>query len=222
MRKILLLVILIAKIACTPTIAQTPGTWLMYFGNHTAGSKSTWRIHSEVQIRDHLFAASHDQVLLRAGLLKEIGNNTLLGGGYGLILFYENEDSWNEIHKTEHRLWGQYLNTQKFKNSLLETRMRSELRIGDELIPFRNRARMRFQFVFPKSMCPERRLFLNFYNEVFINHTSQQLVDLDRNRVYGAIGFYVNAHFLAEAGWMRQDVANSRFGQFFQIGVQWF
>jgi hypothetical protein len=222
MRTFRLLATLIAMVASAPTIAQTPGTWLMYFGKHALGSNQLWHLHSEVQIREHLLATTHDQVLLRVGLLREVANNTLIGGGYGYILFYENENSWSAVRKAEHRIWGQYLNTQKSANSLFETRIRSELRFGDGLTPFRNRTRVRYQYVFPKGLCPERRLFLNFYNELFLNHNTQQLSTFDRNRVYGAIGFKVNAHFLAEVGWLRQDVAKSGFNQFFQIGVQWF
>ena len=54
-------------------------------------------------------------------------------------------------------------------------------------------------------------IYLSVYHEVFINAESPIF---DRNRLYGALGYYIHKNIKIEAGFMAQTFENSDRNQF--------
>lgn len=188
------------------------GAWYMYFGNNKISKKLNF--HNEIQYRNFNGIGDLEQLLIRTGIgydLTENNNNILLGYGFILSQPYVKGEKTENI---EHRLFQQFITKQKFGRVNLQHRYRLEERfLQDDF-------RMRFRYllglnipVTNKEMLP-KTLYISAYNEIFLHLDSPVL---DRNRVYGALGFVINKNMRIEAGYMNQIQENKNRGQV-QIG----
>ena len=188
------------------------GAWYMYFGNNKISKKLNF--HNEIQYRNFDGIGDLEQLLIRTGIgydLTENNNNILLGYGFILSQPYVKGEKTENI---EHRLFQQFITKQKFGRVNLQHRYRLEERfLQDDF-------RMRFRYllglnipVTNKEMLP-KTLYISAYNEIFLHLDSPVL---DRNRVYGALGFVINKNMRIEAGYMNQIQENKNRGQV-QIG----
>lgn len=188
------------------------GAWYMYFGNNKISKK--FNFHNEIQYRNFDGIGDLEQLLIRTGIgydLTENNNNILLGYGFILSKPYVKGEKTENI---EHRLFQQFITKQKFGRVNLQHRYRLEERFLQD--DFRMRFRYYLGFNVPvtsKEMLP-KTLYISAYNEIFLHLDSPVL---DRNRVYGALGFVINKNMRIEAGYMNQIQENKNRGQV-QIG----
>ncbi|KUJ53447.1 DUF2490 domain-containing protein [Chryseobacterium sp. JAH] len=188
------------------------GAWYMYFGNNKISKKLNF--HNEIQYRNFDGIGDLEQLLIRTGIgydLTENNNNILLGYGFILSQPYVNGEKTENI---EHRIFQQFITKQKFGRFNIQHRYRLEERFLED--DFRMRFRYYLGFNVPvtsKEMLP-KTLYISAYNEIFLHLDSPVL---DRNRVYGALGFVINKNMRIEAGYMNQIQENKNRGQV-QIG----
>ncbi len=177
------------------------GSWYLYLGNKKLNNQ--WNLHHEIQYRNYDGIGDLEQLLLRTGVgynLKENNNNLLLGYGYILSENYV-DDSSEKQSVIEHRIFQQFqtkhaLGVFKFKH-----RFRFEQRFIED--DFKSRLRYFLSLSIPLNSLEIKKntLYLSVYNELFLN-TASELID--RNRLYGGIGYKINDTLKLELGYMNQ------------------
>ncbi len=194
------------------------GAWYMYFGMNRVSER--FSIHTEAQFRLYETTAGFNQLLLRTGLNYHISPKAILTGGYAYIdtdpSFESDEILVNNIK--EHRIFQQFILTNKVWELLFEHRYRLEQRfitIENENSPFferntEHRARYRLQVMLPLTDI----FFLNFYDEVFINLQNNIF---DQNRLYFAGGIYLTDNSNIQIGYLKNHF-NTRVFDRVQIG----
>lgn len=187
------------------------GAWYMYFGMNRISEKLS--IHSEAQFRFYETLSNFNQLLLRTGLNYHIGSNAIATGGYAFIRtdpsFFEGEGG---LDSREHRIFQQFILTNKVWEFLFEHRYRLEQRFIDfgNRTDTQHRARYRLQLTLPLT----NTFFLNFYDELFINLQDQLF---DQNRLYAAFGIKITENSNVQLGYLRNQFASAVFDRI-QIG----
>jgi len=178
------------------------GNWLMYFGANRISNQLS--IHTEVQYRNHTLVPNNiEQLLLRTGLNYHFSNNAFATVGYAYIPSYVFESEQKEAETTEHRIWQQFILTNKIGRVKFEHRYRLEQRWVNQ--DFKSRFRYRLMLFVPinKPIIEKGSLFVGLYDEVFVN---AEKVFFDRNRLYGALGYQFHNVASAQIGMLRQRV----------------
>ena len=178
------------------------GNWLMYFGTNKVSDK--FSIHTEIQYRSHTLAPINiEQLLLRAGVNYHFSDKAFVTAGYAYIPSYVFESEQKAPETEEHRIWQQFILTNKIGRVKFEHRYRIEQRWVNQ--DYKNRFRYRLMLFIPinKPKIEEKTLFLGLYDEIFLN-TKETF--FDRNRLYGAIGYQFNKNTNLQAGMMHQQV----------------
>lgn len=181
------------------------GNWLIYIGNKKVNSK--WNIHHEIQYRNYNAIGDLEQLLIRTGVghnLTENNNNLLLG--YGFILSKNYNDGLDvKTQINEHRIFQQFITKHQTGGFSLQHRFRFEQRFVEDLF------KMRFRY-FLAATVPlfhidqnGRNVYFSTYNEIFLNTKGRAL---DRNRLYGGIGYKASQNFRIELGYLNQFLPN--------------
>ena len=181
------------------------GNWLMYFGANKISNQLS--IHTEVQYRNHTLApVNTEQLLIRIGLNYHFTSNAFATAGYGYIAGHQYESVQSGPESVEHRVWQQFILTNKIGRVKLEHRYRLEQRWVNDV--YKNRFRYRLMLFIPlnNKTIEKGTLFLGVYDEVFINDRS---TFFDRNRLYGALGYQINKSTSVQLGMMRQVLSSS-------------
>ena len=196
------------------------GIWYMYFGMNRIAER--WSVHTEAQFRYYETKGNFNQMLLRTGMNYHINPNAIATFGYAYIdtdpsfqdsAFADAAFSGNEI--LEHRIFEQFILKNKVWEFLFEHRYRLEQRFiqnqGLDLeSETQHRARYRIQATLPLT----NTIFLNFYDELFINLQDNLF---GQNRLYGAVGLHITENSSVQFGWLRNQFSNAVFNRF-QIG----
>ncbi|MCF6350350.1 MAG: DUF2490 domain-containing protein [Flavobacteriaceae bacterium] len=180
------------------------GNWLMYFGTNKISEK--FSIHTEFQYRNHTIASiDTEQLLLRTGLNYHLSNKAIATAGYAYIPSYTFESDQKSPEVEEHRIWQQFILTNKVGKIKFEHRYRLEQRFVNN--NYKNRFRYRIMLFLPlnKPTIEKGTLFLGLYDEVFINDRS---TFFDRNRLYGGLGYQVHKNLSLQTGVLHQQVNN--------------
>lgn len=182
------------------------GNWLIYFGNKKLNNG--WNLHHEVQHRNYNFIGDLEQLMLRAGLgknLTENNNNLLLG--YGFIRsenYIDNTD--NKAVVNEHRVFQQFITRHTAGRVKVQHRYRFEQRWVEDLdMKIRFRYFLALNVPISASDMLDDTWYGSFYNEIFIN--GKQTI-FDRNRIYFGLGYKLNAMAKFEVGYMNQFLNN--------------
>ncbi len=178
------------------------GNWLMYLGMNKLNNK--FSLHTEIQYRNHTLTPNNtEQLLLRAGLNYHFSDRAFATAGYAYIPSYVYESEQKDPETEEHRIWQQFILTNKIGRVKFEHRYRIEQRFVNR--DYKNRFRYRLMLFIPinKPKIEKGTLFLGLYDEVFIN-TKENF--FDRNRLYGALGYQFNKNVGMQAGMMHQQV----------------
>ncbi|MDG2052423.1 MAG: DUF2490 domain-containing protein [Flavobacteriaceae bacterium] len=181
------------------------GNWLMYFGTNRISDN--FSIHTEIQFRNYTITPNNvEQLLLRAGLNYHFSEKTTAAAGYAYIPSYVNESEQNSQEFEEHRIWQQFILTNKLERIKFEHRYRFEQRWVNQ--DYKNRLRYRLMLFVPlnKPIIEKGTLFLGFYDEIFINIKESFF---DRNRLYGALGYQINKDISIQTGMLHQQLSNS-------------
>jgi len=214
MKKIVLLLTLFFSIS---NFAQENGenrlgSWHMYFGTNKVSDKLS--IHTEAQLRYYEQGNNFNQLLLRTGLNYHINANAIATFGYGYITTDGTfEEFPDEINSKEHRIFQQFILKNKVSNVAFEHRYRLEQRFlnFDDRKDTQHRARYRLQVTLPLT----KVIFLNFYDEIFINLQDNIF---GQNRLYGALGFNVFKNISLQVGYLKNHFRTAHFDRL-QIGV---
>jgi hypothetical protein len=184
------------------TLAQESnfGNWLIYFGNKQINAKWNW--HHEVQYRNYDAIGDLEQLLLRTGLGYNMSKKDNLLLGYGFILS-ENYSSNSNIKEqvNEHRIYQQFITKQYLGHILLQHRFRFEERCVEADFKLRLRYFLGLNIPISKKVMIDNTIYVSAYNEIFINTKNEML---DRNRLYGGIGYKLNGSVRFELGYMNQ------------------
>jgi len=225
MKRIVVLFILI--FASLTTYAQQIGddefgSWFMYFGMNKVSEKLS--IHTEAQFRYYEQAKNFNQLLLRTGLNYHINPNAIATFGYGYISTDPTFDDFRLVggdalvedsNIREHRIFEQFILKNTVGQFKFEHRYRLEQRfINDEDFggnDTQHRVRYRLQVTLPLTDI----LFLNFYDEIFLNLQNSVY---GQNRLYGALGVNVTENLSVQAGYLKNHFPTANFDRL-QIGV---
>jgi len=178
------------------------GNWLMYFGTNKLSDK--FSLHTEIQYRNHTLTPNNtEQLLLRTGLNYHFSDKAFVTAGYAYIPSYVYESEQKAPETEEHRIWQQFIVTNKISRVKFEHRYRFEQRWVNQ--DFKNRFRYRLMLFIPlnKSEIEEKTWFLGIYDEVFVN---TEKTFFDRNRLYGALGYQFSKMTSIQTGIMHQQV----------------
>ncbi len=191
------------------------GNWFMYFGNQKINKNINW--HNEIQHRNYNFIGDFNQLILRTGIgfnLTEDNNNLLLGYGYINTEKYL-ANSNQKINVNEHRIFQQFISKQNFGRFFVQHRYRVEERFLKNDFQLRLRYFLGINIPLNKKTLEKNTIYLSSYNEIFI-HSEKPL--FDRNRLYGALGYFIHKNLKMEVGFMSQSLEDSNRNQF-QIAI---
>ena len=185
------------------------GAWYMYFYN-TSSNKGPWGVQGDVQYRNFNSLGDLEQLLLRSGLTYKPQNaNIKFTLGYGHITTgtYGDDESTSQ----ENRIYQEALYPVKFgKRFYTNHRFRYEQRLVENQ-DFRTRYRYNLFLNIPLNQLTmdKNTLYLALYNELFINGErsigkNREVEVFDRNRLYAALGFYIQKELKVQLGVMNQ------------------
>lgn len=201
--KNLIAVTLASIISLSTAHASELASWMMYFGNTTL-KNDAWKIHHELQYRNHKLTQDMDQLLIRTGLqyqVKEVGTFT---AGYAHVITEDMGEIDNR--RKENRIYQEFLLPQTVKLLNVKHRFRYEQRFFDN-----NRINTRYRYSiamdFPiYRLHQDRNVYASMYNEIFIHGRKRPSTgDLyDRNRLYVGMGLKWNRNVSVQLGYMQQ------------------
>ncbi len=185
------------------------GAWYMYFYNTTI-KNGPWGVQGDIQYRNFNLMGDLEQLLLRSGITYKPQNaNIKFTLGYGHITTgtYGNDESTT----LESRIYQEALYPVKFGERIFTNhRFRYEQRFVEGQ-DFRTRYRYNLFLNIPinQKTMDKNTLYLALYNELFMNGErnigNNKKVELfDRNRLYAALGFYIQKQFKVQLGVMTQ------------------
>jgi len=181
------------------------GNWLMYFGTNRISDKLS--VHTEIQFRNHTITPNNtEQWLLRAGLNYHISDNAFATAGYAYIPSYVYDSEQSAPETEEHRIWQQFILTNKLGRVKFEHRYRVEERWIEDVFKMRLRYRLMLFIPLNKPVIEKGTFFLGIYDEIFIN-TEETF--FDRNRLFGGLGYQINKDINVQTGMMHQQVGNT-------------
>jgi len=190
------------------------GNWLMYFGTNRISDQLS--IHTEVQYRNYTFGSINtEQLLLRTGLNYHFSSKAFVTAGYAFVPSYLFESEQKNPEITEHRIWQQFILTNKIGRVKFEHRYRIEQRWINQY--YKNRFRYRIMLFVPlnKPVIEKGSLFVGLYDEIFINTESNFF---DRNRLFGSLGYQFNKSTNLQLGMLHQQLPD--FGKWhFQVAL---
>lgn len=182
------------------------GGWYMLFWNADLNN-SKFGFQGDIQLRNWEVAGDLEQLLIRGGLTYKATDKALLTLGYGNITSGQFGDS--DETSGESRVYQEALLTHDVSSKIqLKHRFRYEQRWVENQ-DFRTRYRYNLFLTIPL----DDKLYLSFYNELFINGEREigdsRVVELfDRNRLYGAVGYKIKSNLKVQLGMMRQTTDN--------------
>lgn len=191
------------------------GNWFMYFGNQKINKNINW--HNEIQHRNYNFIGDFNQLILRTGIgfnLTEDNNNLLLGYSYINTEKYL-ANSNQKVNVNEHRIFQQFISKQNFGRFFVQHRYRVEERFLKNDFQLRLRYFLGINIPLNKKTLEKNTIYLSSYNEIFINSEKPLF---DRNRLYGALGYFIHKNLKMEVGFMSQSLEDSNRNQF-QIAI---
>ena len=196
------------------------GNWTMFFGQVRLNEK--YGIHVEAQFRDYKLLNQHEQILLRTGIVYHINTTSNLTIGYASVTnFAFNDERFENPTVNENRIWQQLLMKNSIGRFYFEHRYRVEQRWlkSQNNNSYRDRIRylLRMNIPLNKKTIENQTIFLSFYDELFINITTNPF---DRNRLFGAVGYQFANGLNIQLGYMAQTV-NITTKHYFQTGVNY-
>lgn len=205
-----LLVFALAFGQCAFAQSSSFGKWLSYVGNHDISSRWNWL--AEVQYRSYDDLLDMQQMVLRTGIGYALTDqsNLLLGYAFVRSLPYT-ADKASKIPSDEHRIFEQYLLTQKLRRVALLHRVRVEERFFEVDFTARFRYMLSVNFPLHRPTMQAKTLYLSASNEIFVQAFSSTF--FDRNRIYGGIGYVFNPSLRLECGVMAQSTHQTTHAQ---------
>jgi len=197
------------KLANAQDAEDELGNWFIV--NSTVRFSDHWSLFTEAHLRLWEVASNLDEIVLRATAHYNFTPDAMVGLGYVRAPSWPFEDG--SRNRIENRIYQQLALWQNWGRTRFEHRYRLEQRWLDRdgEVDYSNRARYRLQATIPISnkMMGPKTVFINAYNEIFINFGSQRA--FDQNRVYGAVGFQFSTNSILQLGLLWQARLNRDF-----------
>ena len=217
----------VLSIALAPTSAKAQtasdewGNWLIY--NGTLRFTDRWTVFTEAQLRLYEFASNPQEAFVRAAGQYDFTPNAMVGLGYSHIVGWPfGEDAGEDENSTENRIYEQLTLKQRWGRAGFEHRYRLEQRWIEKAgeTTYSNRTRYRLQVTVPlnKPSMESGAVFINVYDEIFINIAST--LSLDQNRLYAAGGYQFNRLANLQLGYLYNSKAAANFHRL-QIFLTW-
>jgi uncharacterized protein DUF2490 len=216
------LFILLFFFLCVRSSAQfnssETGSWTMFTNQIRFHDK--WSSHAEIQFRSYDVLPNTEQFLLRGGINYHLKPAIIFTAGYAYVAGFKNDGNISKSATAEeNRIWEQLLLKHNSGIFFFEHRYRYEqrwLRSGNTH-SYKNRMRYLFRATIPvnKKELSAKTFFLAFYDEIFLNLNG---LSLDRNRIYGAVGYQFSSSLGVQAGYLVQTVGTIS-KQYIQLGV---
>ena len=229
MKKQLLILTLLALTAIPASFAQVRTTttnncmWL----NYTQMTKFNKGItlHTELQWRRLDWGMHPEQVQLRVGVLKDLGNATTFGLGYSFISTSRYGEFSPKSAFDENRIYEQLQHKSTFGKFEWVNRMRLEQRFindpvadangiyseGPAVLKHRARWSNRISFPLNKKTIENGAFYLTAFDEVFIGFGGNVPLNIfDQNRAYAGIGYKHPVIGKIEVGFMEQIINKSK------------
>lgn len=198
------------QVNVTRSVSDQNHAWFIL--NGTVKLNDKYSVFYDFQNRMAELGEDNQQLLLRTGMLRNIGQDRQVGLGYCYVQTYPYGDFPVANSFPEQRMWEQFVSTQKFTKSTLVHRYRLEQRwIGNsatgELNPtrFENRIRYILRWNKPLAMIKEKQIYLNLFDELFMNFGQNVGRNIyDQNRLGANIGFQATKFMKVELGYLNQ------------------
>ncbi len=186
------------------------GAWYMYIFETRFQKDSLWGVQGDVQHRNYNVIGDLQQLLLRGGITyrpKESKLKFFLG--YAFIIGEKVGDSREKT--IENRFFPEASFPIKLGKGIYSShRFRYEIRfIENQDLRTRYRYGMFFNIPLNKPVIEPKTTYLSLYNEIFINGQrhigdGKTVPFFDRNRLYGALGYFFKKGLKMQLGLMRQ------------------
>lgn len=188
------------------------GAWYMYFGSHSISDRLS--VVSGVQIRDYEFLTNLQHRFYHTGLNYNNNSKVTSGFGYGyLYADFSFEDTIGEMPYNEHRIYEQIQLKSKFWEFTCNSRFQLEQRFMD--YGYKSRTKLRSRYRLQVSLPISELLFINVYNELFLNLQDNLF---DQNRLYAALGIKITSDYKFQIGYLRHSYSSIGFNRL-QLGV---
>ncbi len=187
------------------------GSWYMYSGSHKISNKIS--LNSAVQIRTYEPISNFNIFFLSTGASYSINKNLSAAFNYAYQNWDKSFESNDVPNTNEHRI----VETISLKNLVGKTSLSNRLRLENRFIDnnssreTQHRLRYRFLANFPLN----KKLFLNFYNELFYNLKGFKF---QQNRLYGALGIKATDNYSFQLGYMKHSFKTRAFDRL-QFGI---
>jgi len=190
-----------------PASAQTPAretvtderVWLVVALQSRADRPGPWRWSFENILRSRDGVQTIDVAGVRPIVNYTIDRHSTVGGGYAYVV-----NSPESLDVVEHRVFQQYIWTNKFGAGTFTARVRLEERFLEANSGVAVRLRQQYRFSHPiKRGSP---FSLIGYDELFIhlNETTRYPQGVDQNRIFGGVGQTINRMLRYEVGYLNQ------------------
>lgn len=241
MKKQLFILTLLALFAISSSYAQVRTTttnscmWL----NYTQMTKFNKGItlHTELQWRRLDWGMHPEQVQVRLGILKDVGNNTSVGLGYSYISTSRYGEFGPKSAFAENRIYQQLQHKSFFGRVEWVNRLRLEQRFtndpvadvngiyseGPAVLKHRARWSNRFSVPINKKTIEDGAFYLTAFDEVFIAFGGNVPLNVfDQNRAFFGAGFKTKTLGKIEVGFMQQIQNKSKVSNNIYTGRQEF
>ncbi|WP_407430441.1 DUF2490 domain-containing protein [Arcticibacter sp.] len=204
------LVIFMLPLVSQAQLRENAG-WAAWFNSYKVSDKVG--VHFDGQLRTSDDLESLKNVLIRPGITWFFDETKNATAGYALIRTYQKLDGISDANLTEHRIWQQFIYSQKVSRAGLTHRFRLEQRfigqLGEDIFSQRLRYFLRAQVPLknPQGAPFSRGAFVALQNEVFLHLQNRDQLNgylFDQNRAYAAVGYRFNPSIDLEAGYLNQ------------------
>jgi len=174
-------------------------------------------MNNDIQFRAGKDWSDNSLLLIRPGLNYYVNAAQTASAGYATTLV-TNTLSAGSNRLSEHRIWEQYIITDRVLSIPVQHRFRLEQRFlkrPNDVI-FAQRARYFIRGIVPLNQPTraqfDRGAFMSLQNELFFNIHNRSALNgkiFDQNRAYASIGYRFSEKYDIEAGYMNQFLARS-------------
>ncbi|MCX6181605.1 MAG: DUF2490 domain-containing protein [Bacteroidetes bacterium] len=179
---------------------QQLGSWLTFYSN-TKFTKNL-SMYAERSYRHYSLLPSIEQFIFRVGFFYRPDSSAFsYGAGIALLKSMAPEDEFIPIYQSEDRIWEQIAFRKNLPYCNFDLRWRTEQRLVDDKIWFRNRFRVETLVPLNTRGIHKNTLFLSTHGEIFLN-TQDQIIDRFR---YGAsFGYMFLSNLQCRLGYMHE------------------
>ncbi len=216
-----ILVIFLGGVKAQVTKAINQNLWLSYVGVHPISKNLS--LHAEVSWRRNELIRNPQQLLLRTGLIGNLGKGISIGGGYCYVITYPYGGMPAKSTFPENRIWQQFQVRKQVKHLEMVSRIRLEQRFvyqptlqagiwdaGQAVYSTRFRYMQRVSLPLSASVIKENVFYATAFDEIFYGFGRQiGKYHFDQNRVFAGLGYVFPKFGRMELGYFHQHIKRS-------------